>query len=186
MIEDSKEKTNNEDEKIYKFENKNIKKRKRSISNYPSSSKNIKEKRNKKIFILMTILIIIIIFIILFLILFFILKKRKKTNEMNKEKNNNKNDDNQKDNYDYENDNNKYNEIISIYDSNSIKIENYSDNDINSSDLKCKKEDENCLICNLDECISCNPGYDLINKTCIKYSFKAIYKSESDNENINL
>ena len=77
-------------------------------------------------------------------------------------------------------------EILYTYDSNSIKIENYSDNDIISNDLKLIKEDENCLIYNLDECINCNPGYYLINKTCIKYSFKAIYKSESDNENITL
>ena len=44
MIENSKEKTNNDNEKIYKFENKNIKKRKRSISNYLLLLKILKKK----------------------------------------------------------------------------------------------------------------------------------------------
>ena len=48
-------------------------------------------------------------------------------------------------------------------------------------------EEEKCLTCHKtkNECNSCNPGYYLLNGTCIiNYSFKAIYQSTTPNETI--
>ena len=46
-------------------------------------------------------------------------------------------------------------------------------------------KEEKCLSCDKTLCGSCNPGYKLINGTClINYSFKAIYQSTLTNETI--
>ena len=142
-------------------------KKKHQIKNHPLSPQNDKENKNKK-YIILFILLLLIVFIILFFSLFFTLKKK------------NKNIDN--------NDNNINNNGINHND----KQKNDNTNDIiendkinNNDDIKC--EIENCLICDINkECINCNQGYDLVNKKCIKYSFKAVYKSDFDNENIKL
>ena len=50
-----------------------------------------------------------------------------------------------------------------------------------------KGENEKCLTCNKNECGSCNKGYLLINGKClVNYSFKAMYKTNNEKENINL
>ena len=37
-----------------------------------------------------------------------------------------------------------------------------------------------------EKLLNCAPGYELVNEKCIRYSFKATYKTEIDNENITL
>ena len=51
---------------------------------------------------------------------------------------------------------------------------------------KCKEE---CLVCDNinNECIKCKSGYKLINGLCVSYySFKAVYKTNKEYENIDL
>ena len=48
-------------------------------------------------------------------------------------------------------------------------------------------EEDKCLKCDKNICISCNPKYNLINGEChSNFSLKAIYESISDDENIQL
>ena len=50
-------------------------------------------------------------------------------------------------------------------------------------------KDEKCLSCDIDniKCISCNIGYKLLNGKCISnYSFKTVYQTKNENENIKL
>ena len=50
-----------------------------------------------------------------------------------------------------------------------------------------KGENEKCLTCEKNKCGSCNKGYLLINGKCLlNFSFKALYKTSNENENINL
>ncbi len=91
-----------------------------------------------------------------------------------KNKNNEKNFDNEYS--DNNNDEQKNNDDNNIIENNTIN---------NNDNIKCEIDD--CLICDINkECINCNPGYDLFNKKCIKYSFKAIYKTVFNNENLEL
>ena len=60
--------------------------------------------------------------------------------------------------------------------------------DDQEDEIKCQEgEEDNCLKCENNICISCNPKYSLFNNKCISnYSLRAIYESVSDNENVQL
>ena len=47
-------------------------------------------------------------------------------------------------------------------------------------------ENEKCMKCDKNECIACNEGYKLLKGKCASYSFKAVYKTTSVNESIEL
>jgi hypothetical protein len=66
---------------------------------------------------------------------------------------------------------------------------NKENNYIIDNNIRCEVGGNNkCSICDEinNECISCNQGYELVNKRCIQYSFKAIYKSDVNNELVHL
>ena len=66
---------------------------------------------------------------------------------------------------------------------------NDKDNDKNIEEKCPKGPEDGCLTCEkgTDKCASCNSGYKLADGKCIlNYSFKAVYKTNSDNQNIEL
>ena len=53
---------------------------------------------------------------------------------------------------------------------------------------ECKEgEEEKCSLCSGNKCIKCNPGFKMVNDSCeLYYSFKAIYNTDIDNEQVQL
>ena len=62
------------------------------------------------------------------------------------------------------------------------------DDENNNVSNICKEgKEENCLKCKKNECIKCNPYYELIDGKCkATFSFRATYETIQDNQNIDL